>query len=205
MKTTTLRGFLLACAFLMANSGSAATISLQPASQIGMPGDTVFLDLTVSGLGDGTAPSLGAFDIDLTFDDAALDFIGGIFGDGLNDLLDPFTPLVQSLSAGIGTINLAEVSLLVTPLGDPTPLDLWQADAFVLATLEFLVVDLDPGTFTVVDFDDYLLGDGFGVELVDVGSEAATIFNPDTTVAEPMSILLLGVAMLGLVAARRFS
>lgn len=205
MKTSTLRGFLIACALLTAHSGWATMISLEPASQIGMPGDTVFLDLTISGLGDGTAPTLGAFDIDLSFDDAALDFVGGMFGSGLNDPLDPFTSFVQSLTSGVGTINLAEVSLLVTPMGDPTPLDLYQPDSFILATLEFMVVDLDPGSFTVVDFGDYLLGDGFGIELADVDSAEAVILNPSTTIAEPMTVMLLGVGLFGIIATRRFS
>lgn len=191
MKTLMLRGGLLALVCVLSTPVWAITISLEPADQIAEPTDIVFLDLTVSGLGDGVAPSIGAYDIDLTFDDGALDFIGAFFGNALDDG-DPFAVFIQSVTAGVGTINLAEVSLLA-----PAVLDAIQSDSIVLATLEFFVDVLPPGSSTVVDVGGFLLGDGFGVELVDVDTASAVIRNPVVT-PEPTSLLLWGIGLLAI-------
>lgn len=199
MKTRFIHGFWAAIALMLASPGWAIVLTLEPAAQVSSTGSTVFVDLTVSGLGDGAAPSLGAYDIDLGYDSAVLSLSSVVFGSGLNDPLDPFTPFVQESIAGPGTLNLAEVSLIVDALGDPAPLDAWQPASFVIATLEFFVNTLEPGSSTLVTIDDFLLGDGFGVSFSDVDSSNALIYNP-SGVSEPMTTLLLlvGLGLLGL-------
>ena len=90
------------------------------------------VDIVISGLADNTAPSLATFDVDVSFDTAVLDFSGAAFGSqldlfGLGD--------VNSLTAGVGTVNLFELSL-----ESATDLDNLQTDTFVLATLSFSVL-----------------------------------------------------------------
>jgi hypothetical protein len=47
------------------------------------------LNIFISGLGDGTAPSLSTFDLDISFDPTILAFSTAVFGDPiLGDQLD---------------------------------------------------------------------------------------------------------------------
>ncbi|NND59131.1 MAG: hypothetical protein HKN49_02575 [Gammaproteobacteria bacterium] len=199
MRTTTLRGLCAALLLILASPSWGIVLTLEPAAQVSATGGTVFLDLTVSGLAAGAAPSLGAYDIDLGYDSGVLTLMDIVFGTGLNDPLDPDTPLFQSASAVPGSINLAEVSLLVDAVGDPAPLDAWQPGSFVIATLEFFVDILEPGSSTMVTIDDFLLGDGFGDAFVDVSSDNALIYNP-SGVPEPMTgtLFLLGIGLIAL-------
>ena len=95
---------------VIALPATATTISLIPSAADVRPGDTVSLDLVIAGLVDGAAPSLGDFDIDLSFDPAALGFQGYTLGTALGgpgEALD--------VSFGFfppGGVNVAQVSLL---------------------------------------------------------------------------------------------
>ena len=62
------------------------TIGFEPVSQIVPVGESVSVDLVISGLGDYSEPSLGAFDLDITYNTAILDFTGYTLGSYLGDL-----------------------------------------------------------------------------------------------------------------------
>src|SRR5262245_28144914 len=85
-------GVLLAVLiFNHARASEAAAITLEPATQPVTLGDQVTLSLWIRGVGDLVGPSVGAFDVDITFD-AALFSVGSfLFGSPIDgDKLDLF-------------------------------------------------------------------------------------------------------------------
>jgi hypothetical protein len=106
------------------------------------------VDIFISGLGAGIPPSVGAFDLDVSFDPAILSPTGVAFGPFLGI---PFVDALVDATFPPGVIDLAEVSLL--PSAD---LDLLQPAAFPFATLFFdtLALGTSPLTFSLVIVDD---------------------------------------------------
>lgn len=120
---------------------ASIVLELNPVSQTA---STVDIALQISGLGDGVAPSLGVFDVDVSFDPAHLAFSGAEFGDPvLGDQLDVlglgWNPLAASLTSSGTAANLYEVSLDLAE-----DLNSLQADSFTLAVLTFNI--LTPGS-----------------------------------------------------------
>jgi hypothetical protein len=156
MKTTCLfgAGLLLISEI---TSLQAAVIGFQPSSSVVPAGSTVQIELAISGLGLGTAPSLGVFDLDVTYDPSILSFDAVAFGDpGLGDELDlgGFGSVTGFDSSAPGVINHFELSL-----DTPADLDNLQADAFTLSVFSFTA--LAPG-FSSLDIVINALGDSLG-------------------------------------------
>jgi hypothetical protein len=102
-------------------------LSIEPASQAFNSASSVSVDLVISGLGDHTSPSLGAFDLALSYDPSVLSAVSVTFG----------TQLGMSALAGTdlgtpGTIHLDDVSLRSASF-----LQANQPSSFTLATLSF--------------------------------------------------------------------
>lgn len=112
----------------------AASISVTPSTQSVNLGDQAVVSLDISGLGTGSAPSVGVFDIDLSFDASILALNSVTVGDPvLGDQLDLFAlGSILGVTPGAGTVNVFEISLDL-----PDDLNLLQADAFTLATFTF--------------------------------------------------------------------
>lgn len=190
------------------NSALAVSLSLSPASTSAVTGDIVTLDLVISGLGNHAPASLGAFDVDITYDAAVLALNAYAYGNFLGDIL-----LGEALEAGGGDlggiIDLAEISLLDAdptsgPAGFGPFLDDIQPDSFILATLEFSVVALAPSTNTIVTIDtNYVLGDGYGNPLTVDSLTDAVIYNRSTIVPEPTTFVLFGLGIIGLVKGKK--
>lgn len=144
--------------FFSANSHAIITLGFSPASQTVNSGDPVDVQIVISGLGDGTAPSLGAFDLDVSFDPAILGFIGVTFGDPVSgDQLDIWGLGGNFMDASItvpGSLYLREESL--DTIGD---LNNYQAGTFTLATLSFTTIA--PGISTLL-LTDSVLSDAWG-------------------------------------------
>lgn len=180
-------GTLAAAACLNAGVAGAVDLSVLPATTSALIGDTVPVELVVSGLGDHAAPSLGAYDIDLSFDGGVLSLQDVTFGPNLT-----ITGSVQIISPGPGMVNLFELSL-----DSIEDLESMQPGSFTLATLSFEVTA--PGvsalTLAVNSFAD-AAGNELSVNLVD---------SAVTAVPEPGSalLMLLGLLSVGL-AVRRF-
>ena len=62
---------------------NAVSLDLLPSSSSVKLGDPVQVELRISGLGEGTAPSLGAYDFMLAFNPAVLGFGAFTFGDSI--------------------------------------------------------------------------------------------------------------------------
>lgn len=176
----------------------AITLSLNPATQVIEQGDIAAADLSISEMGGFAPPSLGAFLVEIVFDETVLSFDSVVYGSGLGDI-DPFafeTDIMTSVNPG--SVSLDVISFLAD-----FELDALQPDSFTLATLSF--VGQTVGTSAL----------GFGsIDLANAEFPSSSIF-PDalesaditveprqTPVSEPATALLLLTSLLTLFAAR---
>ena len=111
-------------------AANAFTLSVVPQASTVNVGDTVSVDVVASDLVSGGAPSLGAYDLNLTFDSAVLSFSSIAFGSGLSVTGAP--SIIQDFALGTGSVNPFEVSL-----EDTVDLNALQVGAFTLFTITF--------------------------------------------------------------------
>jgi hypothetical protein len=163
-------------------SAQPFSLSFVPASQVIGVGQPVTVDIFISGLGAGSPPSVGTFDLDVSFDPATLSPTGVTFGPFLGNPSDP-AETITDFNFLPGVVDLAELSFLA-----PTELDALQPASFSLATLSFdaLAKGTSPLTFSQVIVDD-----AFG------GKLTIDPVSGQVTVPEPSSLL---VFLFGLVA-----
>ena len=88
----------------------AATLSVYPSSQTVAVGANVFVDINVAGLGAAGAPSVGAYDLSVSYDSLLLTFESAIFGHELDIFLLGSNPSGVSTTLP-NTVNVFEVSL----------------------------------------------------------------------------------------------
>jgi hypothetical protein len=189
--STSVRRYLAVAVFTcLAPFASAGpiTLDIQPSLTYAGNGDSVSLDLVVSGLGDFSPDSLGAFDISVGFDASVLSLNNYALGDFLGDVA-----LAQAIDASAGDfgggVNIAEVSLLSV-----LDLDALQPESFTLATLNFDVINLGLGATTQLSvLQGAILGDAYGVQLPVAGFGTASISN----VPLPGTLLLIIASCFG--------
>lgn len=189
MRATAVLGLVvLFAAFAGVQPTAAATIVVTPSlTTIGIA--TPFdVELVVLGLGDGVAPSVGAFDLDVSFDPGILSFVGGTLGDPiLGDQLDLFA--LGSLSAitpGAGTVNIFELSLDLA-----ADLDSMQPDSFTLATLTFEGIGVGVSSIGLSGFG---LSDSVGVPIA-AAFEGGVVEVPE---APPALLVAFGLMVGGI-------
>ena len=119
----------------------ASALDMSVTSATANVGETVDVELNVSSLGDGIAPSISAFDIDINYDNSILDFHSLVFGDQLDIFGLGSEQLWKEPSASV--VNLAELSFDL-----PEEVNLFQAPNFTLATLTFDAVGVGNTTLT---------------------------------------------------------
>ena len=170
-----------------ASEAWAVSLDFVPATQTVMLGDSVMVDLVISGLGNGVDPSVGDFDLDVTYDSSILTATGVTFGPFLGDGIDSFQ---DSDVLTPGLIDLAELSLLFDLSGQP--------GSFTLATLSFNTVGV--GTSALI-LTQVIVEDAFAQDLsptVGTGSITVETGGPTNPIPEPGTILLFGSGLAGL-------
>jgi hypothetical protein len=156
-------------------------------------GDTVDIAITVSGLGNMRSPSIGAFDLYITYSSYVLDFSSLTFGDPAHgDQLDfsdfdlPSLGFAGYVEYGSRVVNLFEVSL------DPIwLLDLRQTDFFTLATLTFDILNNGKSVLDISNLNS-VFSDADGNVL------PVTIIDGKISVPEPAIYWLFGSGFLGI-------
>jgi hypothetical protein len=170
-----------------ANLAHATLLSLQPDTTVAGNGETVSLDLIVSGLGNFGPDSLGAFDVSVAYDTAVLSFAGYTLNNLLGDL-DLFLAIDASGGASGGAVNVAEVSLL-----SAVSLNALQPGEFLLASLSFDVLDLAGGASTQLSIQrGALLADATGSALQFSSAAPATVAGRVSVPLPGTLLLVLG-------------
>jgi len=187
---------VLAAALLLAPTAPAHAILIElvPTNQTVAPGTAVSVDLNISALTAGGAPSLGTWDVDIDFDPAILSFTGATFGTGLD--IFGLGSINGVFDLG-GTIDIFEISLDFA-----SDLDLFQSDAFTLATLSFDAIGL--GT-SALNLANVLLGDALGDALIptQIAGASVTVRQPVVALPEPGAVTLFGIGLVLLLGFRR--
>ncbi len=140
-----LLGFLVLIHFPQITAAAPVFAYLTPDAATVAAGDVLNVQVRVTGLGAGFAPSVGAYDIDIGYDGALFSLNGVSFSGELGDP-DPaaFETFSEFLSSP-GAVNIAAVSLL-----SEIELDLLQSADVLLATLSFDALSNGGGAFALL-------------------------------------------------------
>lgn len=180
-----LRKFWVSLMLLFSVDTYAISIDLVPNQTHITSGGIVSIAVNISGLKDGGAPSLGAYDLDFHFDNTLFSFNSLIWGDNNkgNQLdLAGFGSL-QDSSENAGWLNLLEISF-----DDALNLDFAQAGEFTLFSVVLNAVGIGSGNFSLTANS---LSDSFGnaLETSNINNTHVNVGN-SVTVPEPSSLLL---------------
>jgi hypothetical protein len=165
----------------------AVSLDFVPASQIAGVGQSLSVDVVVSGLGTGSAPSVGAFDLDVSFGPLIVSPTSIAFGPFLGD--EGLGEAVTSFAFSPGVVDLAGNSFLA-----PGELDALQPASFPLATLFFDTLGAGTSPLTL---SQAFVDDAFAARLtVDTTSGSVTVSQPvSQPVPEPATVLLVGLGL----------
>lgn len=187
---------------LSLGSVQAVSVFVAPASQTVNVADTATIEIRISGLGNLSSLSLGAWAADLQYDSSIISLNSISFGTQLDT--GTFGSIQIDNGSGGGLISIDEVSL-----ESPADLNANQPGAFVLATIDFtaLATGVSPVSF-VHDGVVSSFGDEMGVELADIDFGDGEIRVGDGTSIPSVpdggsTALLLGLVLVGLAGIRK--
>ena len=185
--------FFLLCFMAAGAQAFGASVSLTPDSQTIGVGDTADFDLNISGLDSDGPTSLGAFMLDIMFDQNILAFESLIFDTKLGDP-DPSNFETYSFvdtTTTPGVVGLGEISFL-----PDFKLDSLQQENFTLASLTFTMINLG---FSDLTLENVVLSDAPGFEITVTTLQGAKVY----PVPVPCTFLLLLGGLGGLAGLRK--
>jgi len=178
---------LTTAGILGAGSASALYIDAAPvASTVGI-GGAVQVDINIGDLTDFTAPSLGAYDLNVLFDAAKLQYTGVSWGNQLDQSHSGSLALEDNSSAASGLLNFFEVSY-----DDIATLNTQQTGSFTLVSLFFTALTAGESQVAI---DVLSLGDAVGNSLAADQVNGASITAVPVPAALPL--LMSGLLVLG--------
>ncbi|MCH9650302.1 MAG: cadherin domain-containing protein [Deltaproteobacteria bacterium] len=124
----------------LAHAGGSVSLNLLPDTTEVSPGEIVNLDVVVSDLGDGATPSLGAFDVSLSFEPTLFEFVGVV---PTLDLGDP--ALLEAIEVSV--VNAGSSDSFVLSLLPPADLIANQSDTVYLFSATFQALEAGAGEF----------------------------------------------------------
>lgn len=189
--------FASLCAFglslsLNANAINIDLIANQTAVNIG---ESLEVQVRISGLSDASAPALGVYDVNFNYDVSLFNFTSILWGDAtLGNQLDlsGFGSL-QDSGSGLGWLSALEISF-----DDALDLELLQAGEFTLFSVLLKAIAIGNGNFSLTTNS---IGDAYGNDLSIDAINGTTVNINGVSVPEPSSLLLL-VGLLAIVLLR---
>ena len=192
------RSFWAATLFLVTLDAAAISIDLKAAKPSIMVGETLAITVSVSGLAESVAPSMGVYDLDINFDSDRFNVEGITWGDAtLGNQLDlGGAGSFQLATRSLGAINLFELSF-----DDQLTLNNLQAGEFTLFSILLKATAVGQAHFALwVN----AVGDAVGNNLDVSGLHDLSLGVHSVNVSEPSgSLLLLGVLAIILLRVRR--
>lgn len=190
-----LRKFWVSLVLLFTVDAYAISIDLAPNKTTITQGESVAVAVTISGLDDSAAPSLGVYDVDIHFDSSLFQVNSLAWGDSSkgNQLdLGGFGSL-QTSNLATGLLNLFELSF-----DDISLLNDTQTGEFTLFTIVFNSLAIGSGNFSLTANS---MGDAEGAALFAKAITPTRVDIKSVTVPEPSSLLLL-LGLLAIMALR---
>ena len=196
MKKVLFLAVVLVVVVFFSLSAFAATIGFEPVSQTVPVGESVSVDLVISGLGDGTSPSLAGFDLFIEYDPTILALSDVSFGDpDLGDQLDVLFWGINDYDVSTYAPGIEEIfELSWNPAADLVD---QQAPSFVLATLTFDTLSVGTSPLEIVDPNPPFVASRLSDELgnaLDFERESGSI----TPVPIPGTFILFGFGLGGI-------
>jgi hypothetical protein len=174
-----------ACSFgllLTPGLALAGSIGFVPGSLIQSPGDIFMAGVQIANPGPN---GVGDYDLTISFSSAVLSASIVNFGTFLGGPINS----IQSSSIGLGSVEIAEVSLL-----SPSSLIALQPATFTLATITFKT--LNPGV-TTLNFNDVVIDDANGVALtVSSTPGSVAVVSPEPAYLGVWGTLIMGLGVL---------
>ncbi len=185
-------GTLLGTLLGASPAAAAIVVKFTPASQHVNVGDSVFVDVSISGLGDEI---LSAFDLNFLYE-------GAVIGNSTRmiDATSAQSQLGTNPTWAIDTTSLGNWGLQASATDSDAVMALNQANSFLLAQFSFSADADGVSQFTLgadIDFERNFVGLDAQTLNVTVEGACIAVGTGQCQVPEPASFLLVGLALTG--------